>query len=231
MLQLLLPHCRSRRFILRKTFAHWSLFNNQVFLLWKFDQTFTVVGTLEREMSSRVWAAQCVQPLSLRSPRAVRAWAQGSSSLCAFAGTPTRGLCAGLSPRWLCFLWADSSPKMQDTWINALCLCLEQCDLFYGKLLPWMAQAPGESHRQPALLPPAVGLRFRGWGLPHTSGGSCTQLGVLGAAGSSEMQTGLLMHVLFFFNRKMTISRNALKLSSRTLSSSTERSECVGCFF
>lgn len=50
-----------------------------------------------------------------------------------------------------------------------------------------------------------------------TAGGSCTQLGVLGAAGSNEMQMGLLMHVLFFFNRKMTISRNALKLSSRTL--------------
>lgn len=42
---------------------------------------------------------------------------------------------------------------------------------------------------------------------------------------------GLLMHVLFFFNRKMTISKNALKLSSKTSSSLTERSECAGYFF
>lgn len=69
------------------------------------------------------------------------------------------------------------------------------------------------------------------WADVQGDGGSCTQLGVLGTAGSNEMQVGLLMHVLFFFNRKMTISRNALKLSSRILSSSTERSEYMGCFF
>lgn len=52
-----------------------------------------------------------------------------------------------------------------------------------------------------------------------------------GAAGSNAVQRGLLMRVLFFFNRKMTISKNALKLSSKTLSSLTERSECAGCFY
>lgn len=36
--------------------------------------------------------------------------------------------------------------------------------------------------------------------------------------------------VVFFFNRKMTISKNALKLSSKTLSSLTERSKCGGYF-
>lgn len=36
--------------------------------------------------------------------------------------------------------------------------------------------------------------------------------------------------VVFFFNRKMTISKNALKLSSKTLSSLTERSKCGGHF-
>jgi len=46
-----------------------------------------------------------------------------------------------------------------------------------------------------------------------------------------EVQMGLLMHLLFLFNRKTTISKNALKLSSKTLSSLTERSECVGYFF
>lgn len=52
-LQLPLPHCGSHEFILMKTFASWSTFNNHVFLLWKFDQTFTAVSTLESEMSSR----------------------------------------------------------------------------------------------------------------------------------------------------------------------------------
>lgn len=89
--------------------------------------------------------------------------------------------------------------------------------MLYGKLLLWMAQPLGKGRWQPALLPADVG-------------GCCTA-GVLGAAASQEMQMGLLVHVLVFFHRKMTISRNALKLSSRTLSSSTERSECVGCFF
>lgn len=51
------------------------------------------------------------------------------------------------------------------------------------------------------------------------------------AAGSNEMRMRLLMHVLFFFNRKMTISKNALKLSSKILSSLTERSECAGVIF
>ena len=51
------------------------------------------------------------------------------------------------------------------------------------------------------------------------------------AVGSNEIQMELLILVLFFFNRKTTISKNALKLSSKTLSSLTERSECAGYFF
>lgn len=50
-------------------------------------------------------------------------------------------------------------------------------------------------------------------------------------AGSSAMDLGLLVHGLFLFNRKMTISKNALKLSSKTLSSLTERSECAEYIF
>lgn len=87
-----------------------------------------------------------------------------------------------------------------------------------------MAHTPGESHVA------ASSAAYSCWAEVQGGWGLLQQLGVQGAAGSDEMQKGLLMHVLFFFNRKMTISRNALKLSSRTLSSSTERSKCVGCF-
>lgn len=42
---------------------------------------------------------------------------------------------------------------------------------------------------------------------------------------------GAFIQGVFLFNRKTTISKNALKLSSKTLSSSTERSECTGDVF
>lgn len=62
--------------------------------------------------------------------------------------------------------------------------------------------------------------------------------GSVHAAGSTvmccrqrERQTGRFRQVMFLFGRKTIISKNALKLSSKTLSSSTERSECTGNFF
>lgn len=64
------------------------------------------------------------------------------------------------------------------------------------------------------------------------SGRSSWSLGGSGhAVGSDATHVAPPMRLLFLFNRKMTISKNALKPSSRTLSSSTEKSECVVVIF
>lgn len=146
-------------------------------------------------------------PCSCRDPQAQ---ALGWSLPC--AGFPSCGQTAlpkaEYTDKYLVFIWKTV------------------CYLFYGKLCSaQMNQATGESPegRQLCCFHHLFQLKSLVAGrLCACSWEPCD------AVGSSEMQMGLLMRVLFFFNRKMTISKNALKLSSKTLSSSTERSECGG---
>lgn len=95
--------------------------------------------------------------------------------------------------------------------------------VFYGELrMPQLKQAPSESHKSDCLccFHQLMRLKF-------------LVAAVCCACCRKQRDTDGPSYacVVFFFNRKMTISKNALKLSSKTLSSLTERSKCGGHFF